>query len=106
MTNHAVGIDLGSRRFVIAVVKKGGVEVLSNDANYRITPTLVSYGVQRMMGDTAKPKVIRNLKNTIFHPTRHLGQKTLEQANLEKKYEFSRSKQENHKTVFSVNYDG
>lgn len=44
MSNSAVGIDFGSSRFVIAVVKKGGVEIISNESTYRSTPTLVSYG--------------------------------------------------------------
>lgn len=44
LTNSAVGIDLGSSRFVIAVVKKGGVEIISNESNYRSTPMIVSYG--------------------------------------------------------------
>ena len=35
LKNHAVGIDLGSSRFAIAVVKQGGVEIISNEANYR-----------------------------------------------------------------------
>ena len=40
----AIGIDFGSSRFVIAVVKKGGVEVLTNESTFRQTPCLVSYG--------------------------------------------------------------
>jgi len=51
LTNHAVGIDIGSNRVVIAVVKKGGVEVISNEANYRETSCLVSFGKERQMGD-------------------------------------------------------
>lgn len=31
----AVGIDFGSSRFIIAAVKKGGVEVMTNESNYR-----------------------------------------------------------------------
>ena len=44
LTNSAVGIDFGSSRFVIAVVKKGGVEIVANESTYRQTPMLVSYG--------------------------------------------------------------
>lgn len=40
----AVGIDLGSSKFVVAVVKKGGVEILTNESTFRSTPCLVSYG--------------------------------------------------------------
>lgn len=44
LLNCAVGIDLGSSRYVIAVVNKGGVEVLSNESTFRSTPSLVSFG--------------------------------------------------------------
>lgn len=40
----AVGIDIGSSRFVIGVAKKGGVEIVVNEASYRQTPALVLYG--------------------------------------------------------------
>ena len=73
LKHHAVGIDIGANRFVIAVVKKGGVEVISNEANYRETSCLVSYGKDRQMGDQAKAKVMKNLKNSVFSPTRLLG---------------------------------
>jgi len=73
LTNHAVGIDIGSNRVVIAVVKKGGVEVISNEANYRETSTIVSLGKERLMGDSAKGKILKNLRNSVFSPTRFLG---------------------------------
>lgn len=44
MSNKAVGVDFGSSRMVIAIVNKGGVEIVSNEATYRATPTLTSYG--------------------------------------------------------------
>lgn len=66
LSNHAIGIDLGSSRFVIAVVNKGGVEVICNEATYRSTPCLVSYGDERKMGDEAKAKIKKNIKNSVF----------------------------------------
>lgn len=78
ITNSAVGIDFGSSRFIVAVVKKGGVEIISNESNYRSTPSLVSYGQQRLLGESARANIKKNLKNTIFHPTRFLGKMTPE----------------------------
>jgi molecular chaperone DnaK (HSP70) len=40
----AVGVDLGSTRALISVAKKGGVEVITNDANYRETKNVVGFG--------------------------------------------------------------
>jgi molecular chaperone DnaK (HSP70) len=39
-----IGIDIGSYKSKIAVAKRGGVELLTNDANFRETPTIVGYG--------------------------------------------------------------
>ena len=57
LKNHAVGIDLGSSRFAIAVVKQGGVEIISNEANYRQTPCIVTFNKHRTVGDEAKSKI-------------------------------------------------
>ena len=34
-TPCAIGIDIGTNRFVISAIKNGGVDVLTNNANYR-----------------------------------------------------------------------
>ena len=39
-----IGIDLGSLTSKVAVAKRGGVEVITNDANFRETPCVVGYG--------------------------------------------------------------
>ncbi len=49
----AIGVDLGSSRFVISAIKHGGVEIITNNANYRQTPNLVVYGKLRTTGETA-----------------------------------------------------
>ena len=33
-----VGIDVGNANAVIAAARQGGIEVLANDYNYRVTP--------------------------------------------------------------------
>lgn len=39
-----IGIDLGAFSTKIAGVKKGVVEVLTNEANFRETPSVVGFG--------------------------------------------------------------
>lgn len=45
--NAAFGVDIGNSVFIIGMVSKGGVEVLTNEVNSRTTPTLISYGQNR-----------------------------------------------------------
>ena len=37
-TDFCLGIDLGSNKAVMAVVKKGGIEIVLNDASNRQSP--------------------------------------------------------------------
>ena len=107
MNFASVGIDLGSSKFVIGVAKKGGVEVLTNDASYRSTPTLVSYGPERIVGDKAVQKIKKNITNSILLPPRFIGEMTQEQLTLEKQFNFSKvALNENKVPIFSVNYEG
>lgn len=76
MSNHQcpVGIDLGSSGFVVAVVRRGGIEVLPNDANYRITPSVVVYGEEREAGDPAVPRLGKEFLNSVVGAPRFLGE--------------------------------
>jgi molecular chaperone DnaK (HSP70) len=62
----AIGIDIGTNRFVISAIKNGGVDILTNNANYRQTPNLVTYGNLRSVGENALANVKQNLKNSVF----------------------------------------
>ena len=84
----AIGIDFGSSRFIIAVAKRGGVSIVINEASYRQTPCLVTYGAQRTVGDKAVSSVKRELKNAIFGPTRLIGSLTPELFQIEKQFNF------------------
>jgi len=60
----AVGIDMGSWRSVIAVAKRGGVEVITNEANFRETPSVVGYGPnERFIGEGGNVKVPLNVNS-------------------------------------------
>ncbi|CAG9327798.1 unnamed protein product [Blepharisma stoltei] len=70
----AIGIDLGSHSCVIAAVKGGGVEILTNDLSNRQTPSVVGFGdKQRFIGESGFSKLSTNFRNTVLFPTRFLG---------------------------------
>lgn len=70
----AVGIDLGSHGTLLATVKSGGVEVLTNDLSNRSTPTIVSFGEkERFIGEAGFSKLNANFKNTVIASSRFLG---------------------------------
>jgi heat shock protein 4 len=72
----AIGIDLGSQTAVIAVAKKGGVEIVINEANYRETQLVVGFGdSERFIGEQAHVQLKSNFKNSLVYPTRFLGLK-------------------------------
>lgn len=50
----AIGIDFGSSRSVISVAKRGGVDVIANEASLRETRNIVGYGpISRYSGEAA-----------------------------------------------------
>ena len=52
----ALGIDVGSTNSVVAVARRGGVDVMANEATRRQTPSVVAFDdVRRFMGESALP---------------------------------------------------
>jgi hypothetical protein len=61
-----VGIDLGNLNTVVAVARKGGIDVITNDTSNRATPSLVCFGEkQRYLGEAAKNQEMSNFKSTV-----------------------------------------
>lgn len=58
------------------------------------------------MGDTAKAKIKKNLKNSIFYPARYLGKMKPFQLGLERSFNFCKARLENDKVVFNVMSNG
>lgn len=70
----AIGLDLGSQTSCLYVAKKGGFEVVLNEANYRETQLVVGFGDnERFLGEQGNVQLKSNFKNTIIFPTRFLG---------------------------------
>lgn len=69
-----IGVDLGSFYTKVAAVEKGVVDIITNEANLRQTPTVVGYGPkERLMGESGYLKMKSNLANTVVGPQRYLG---------------------------------
>jgi heat shock protein 4 len=86
---EAIGIDLGSNKAVMAVVKKGGIDIVLNDTTNRSTPVQIAYtDAERLIGDPVKFQIKKNMKNTILFPTRFLGlnSECKEQLAIEQKF--------------------
>lgn len=61
----AVGIDLGTTFSCVGVWQDGRVEIITNSAGNRITPSYVGFTPhQRLVGDAAKIQAARNAENT------------------------------------------
>jgi heat shock protein 4 len=105
----AIGIDMGSSTSVIAVAKKGGVEIMTNEGSHRETQNVVGFGEnERFIGEQGHVQLKSNFKNTIVYPNRFLGLKNncsfLEQ---ETKHLYNKlATTADNKVAFEVQYKG
>jgi len=71
-----VGIDFGAHSSVVAVVKQGGIDVITNDVSNRRTPTVVGFSdKKREIGEAGKTQQARNIRNTVACLRRLIGRK-------------------------------
>eukprot|EP00168_Porphyra_purpurea_P008516 TRINITY_DN2079_c0_g1_i1.p1 TRINITY_DN2079_c0_g1~~TRINITY_DN2079_c0_g1_i1.p1 ORF type:complete len:1069 (+),score=357.60 TRINITY_DN2079_c0_g1_i1:425-3208(+) len=60
------GIDFGSKTSVVAIARRGGIDVVCNEVSNRATPSMVSFaGAERHAGEAAANFASQNFKNTI-----------------------------------------
>lgn len=68
------GIDFGSRRSVVAIARRGGVDICCNEVSNRSTPSLVSFAQEeRHIGEAAANFQAQNPRNTVAGIQRLLG---------------------------------
>jgi heat shock protein 5 len=73
-TGTVIGIDLGTTYSCVAVFLNDAVEILTNEAGHRTTPSLVSFtDTTVLVGEAAKTKLVINPRDTIFAVKRLMG---------------------------------
>jgi heat shock protein 4 len=106
----AIGIDLGSSRAVMGVVKGAGVEIVLSDTSARSVPAMVAYTEhERLGGESVKTQQRKNFKNSLTFLTRFLGLNgaCAAQIELEKKFvTFKVVTGKNNKLEFPVTHQG
>ena len=69
-----IGIDLGTTYSCVAIFQNGKVDIITNEAGSRITPSVVSFGEsEKLVGDAAKHQMTINPTNTILGIKRLMG---------------------------------
>jgi heat shock 70kDa protein 4 len=70
------GLDFGNQNCVVAIARKGGIDVIDNEASSRKTPCMVGLGgKERALGQAAVAKINSNIKNTAFELKRLIGRR-------------------------------
>ena len=68
-----IGIDLGTTNSCVAVMEGGNPKVIENAEGDRTTPSIVAYGDEILVGQSAKRQAVTNPENTIFAVKRLIG---------------------------------
>lgn len=73
--NKIIGIDLGTTNSCVAVLERGGAQVLNNQEGGRTTPSMIAVtsSGDRLVGEAAKRQAVTNPVNTIFAVKRLIG---------------------------------
>ena len=105
MSKLVCGIDLGTTYSCVGVFENDKVEILTNEMGNRTTPSWVSFGDERLVGEAAKLNRNKNPENTIFDVKRLMGV-NMNDAKLQKDLKILpySIKDENNKPQLEVQY--
>lgn len=68
------GIDFGNKTAAVAIARRGGIDVCSNEVSNRATPCVVSFQqAERHIGESAASIAAQNYRNTVTSLQRLLG---------------------------------
>src|ERR1700722_15890752 len=81
-----IGIDLGTKNSVVAIMEGSTPKVLINAQGSRITPSVVGFTEkgERLVGLPAKHQQVTNPTNTVFSIKRFMGRRHSEVSGEEK----------------------
>ncbi|CAA6827422.1 MAG: Chaperone protein DnaK [uncultured Thiotrichaceae bacterium] len=77
---HIIGIDLGTTNSCVAVMDGDTPKVIENAEGDRTTPSIIAYGDEILVGQSAKRQAVTNPQNTLFAIKRLIGRKFDEEA--------------------------
>ena len=70
-----IGIDLGTTNSCVSVMEGDQAKVIENSEGKRTTPSVVAYGEEVKVGDSAKNQAVTNAANTLYAIKRLIGRK-------------------------------
>ena len=70
-----IGIDLGTTNSCVSVMEGDQAKVIENSEGKRTTPSVVAYGEEIKVGDSAKNQAVTNAENTLYAIKRLIGRK-------------------------------
>ena len=70
-----IGIDLGTTNSCVSVMEWDQAKVIENSEGKRTTPSVVAYGEEIKVGDSAKNQAVTNAENTLYAIKRLIGRK-------------------------------
>ncbi len=70
-----IGIDLGTTFSCVAVMERGQPIVIPNPEGGRITPSVVAFGKERLVGTLARRQAIINPEHTVYSIKRFMGRR-------------------------------
>ena len=73
--SKVIGIDLGTTNSCVAVVEGGQAVVIPNPEGGRTTPSVVSFGKERLVGTLAKRQAVLHPDETVYSIKRFMGRR-------------------------------
>tara|TARA_Y100001970_G_scaffold290274_1_gene423477 strand:- start:134423 stop:136345 length:1923 start_codon:yes stop_codon:yes gene_type:complete len=70
-----IGIDLGTTNSCVSIMEGEKAKVIENSEGKRTTPSVVAYGDEIKVGDSAKNQAVTNSENTLYAIKRLIGRK-------------------------------
>jgi len=104
-----LGIDFGNDNAVIAVARRGGIDMAVNQASNRATPVVIGFGNNgegRMLGEKGKTSVMSNIKGTVLSIKRYIGRSFGEADLKEEIMQTAGIVAGEREVAFEVNFEG